>query len=132
MTKQTRYKSKDMRFLPENDNEPLDEFIRVRVTKREKSEFVARSEQEGLTISGYGRQLFFPGTLPRKGSKRPHPDKKLFSLTLRNLGPVSSNLNQLTKKANMGEWPNRKDIRDCLDELRQFYKDLYAAFGLKR
>ena len=132
MTKQTRYKSKDLCFLPENDNDPLDEFIRIRVTKREKASFESRSEEEGLTISGYGRQLLFPGTLPRKGSKRPHPDKKLFSLALRNLGPVANNLNQLAKKANMGEWPNSGEIRDCLDELRQFYKDLYAAFGLKR
>ena len=66
---------------------------------------------------------------PRTRKPRPVKDYQQLSKILGMLGPVGSNINQLSRKANMGSWPDSQAIDDACHHIKQIRDMLRRGLG---
>ena len=92
--------------------------LSIRVSDGERQEVEAFAAREGLTTGSYVRSRIL-ATPTTRAIRRPVPEVQKLSKVLAELGRMSSNLNQLAKRANSGDMPFAGDIRDTLAACRQ-------------
>jgi hypothetical protein len=95
-----------------------------------RADLDSRAAAADLSLGG----LFISAVLnapPPPRSHRPHPDRDLLLKLLGLLGNIGGNLNQLTKAAHEGSWPDSRVIEQMRDDIR-FMRNAFArAFGFK-
>lgn len=93
------------------------ERLTFRLSAAEYAELTDQAERSGLTLGSYvrDRALQKPTTRARR---RPVAEVQLLSGYLGQLGKLASNVNQLTRRVNMGDTPLAADIQSTLAACR--------------
>jgi hypothetical protein len=119
--------------MSQSEKRKLDHAIRLRVSKSEHEQLQKRAEHASLSVSAYLRmQVFHDVWRPPRSSKRPSPDKAMYSKLVGELGAVGNNLNQLARQANMGKWPEEERIDLALQGLSHMYAELYRLLDMDK
>lgn len=93
------------------------ERLTVRFSPSEREQLEALADRAGLTLGSYvrSRSLEQPTTRARR---RPVAPVQVLSGYLGQLGKLASNVNQLTRRVNMGETPLAEEITSTLSACR--------------
>ena len=100
--------------------------LSIRVSDGERQEVEALAAREGLTKGSYVRSRIL-ATPTTRAIRRPVLEVQKLSKVLAELGRMSSNINQLAKRANSGDIPFVGDIRDTLAACRQVAEQVKNA-----
>ena len=66
---------------------------------------------------------------PKNRRPRPIKDHQELAQILGKLGPLNNNINQLTRRANMGSWPQSDALIDACHHVREMKDALLKALG---
>lgn len=102
--------------------------LSVRLNDAEWSAMQERADRAGLTLGGYFRKAALE-VEPLRASRRPPVDRAELALALGQMGKVGSNINQLTRLAHLGGWPEHEDLRQAVADLRLMRDTLLKALG---
>lgn len=91
-------------------SEAFTERLEVRFSEAQFAALRERAEDAGLPLATYARAAL-TGETPRRRPTRIAQD------AIRQLAKIGNNLNQLTRKANSGNFPVEADLRSSLEEL---------------
>jgi hypothetical protein len=100
----------------------------VRLNDAEWLAMRERADRAGLTVGGYFRKAALE-VEPLRASRRPPVDRAELALVLGQVGKIGGNINQLTKLAHLGGWPEHEDLRQAVADLRFMRDTLLKALG---
>ncbi|MDQ2764731.1 MAG: MobC family plasmid mobilization relaxosome protein [Pseudomonadota bacterium] len=102
----------------------------VRLTDEQRAELTRRADRAGLSVGGYLVSAAL-GRPPPRHSRRPSVDQKMLAQVLGAVGRIGSNVNQLARIANSGDWPEREDIEAARADILWMRDMLFVALGVK-
>jgi hypothetical protein len=102
--------------------------VPFRVSTTEYAELDALAEREGLTIGSYvrSRALATPTT---RAIRRPVAEVELLRRYLNELHKIGSNINQTTRRINMGDTPLADDLRSTYAACREVARRITAILN---
>lgn len=88
--------------------------LQVRLSPEEHAKVAAAVSASGLSLSGYARETLLGEPTPRTRRAKPGPDIKLLAVLLGKLGMIGSNLNQLARLGNQGQFIPPTELKAAL------------------
>lgn len=102
----------------------------IRFSDPEWDDLTARVENTGLPMSTYIRTVIFQ-TKPPRAARRPVKDASLLARALAELNKVGSNVNQLARTGNMGNWPEARVHEAVAQEICAVLDRIMEALGVR-
>ena len=102
--------------------------LSVRVTPEEKDALTQNAARAGLPVGAYARQVLLNVPPPRQ-LRRPQAEFRDIAKMLAEVGKIGSNVNQIARKLNSGESPERTAITDAARAVISIRDRLLSAMG---
>lgn len=102
--------------------------LTIRFNETEWQDMQTRADVAGLSTAGFSRAVLL-NAKPLRASRRPPVDKAQLAFLLADIGKIGSNINQLARIANLGSWPEHKDLRQAVADIRCMRDVLLKALG---
>ena len=102
--------------------------LSVRISEAERAALQAKADHAQISLASFARAALLGAPLPRQ-ARKVTVEVEALSRTLGALGPVGSNLNQLTRAANMGAAVNADALAATLADLREARDAIMTALG---
>lgn len=102
--------------------------LTVRLDDNEWQALQTRADVAGLSTAGYVRAVSLDAK-PLRASRRPPVDRAELAHVLGQVGKIGGNINQLTRLAHLGGWPEHEDLRQAVADLRFMRDTLLKALG---
>jgi hypothetical protein len=102
----------------------------IRLTPELRARGNTLAAEAELSLSSLFISALF-GTPPPPQSRRPHPDRQLLAQLLAAFGRsnIANNINQLSKAAHEGSWPDSRLIAQACADIRMMRDLLFRALG---
>jgi Bacterial mobilisation protein (MobC) len=110
------------------DKRQRNNVLQTRANDEERDAIKARADRVGLTVGTFLRQLALGLPLPARAVRHTRIEIETLVRVLGELGKIGSNLNQLTKYANMGRVLERS-VLAALREVEELRLPLMQALG---
>ena len=103
--------------------------LSVRLSAEERAIVCERAEAAGLSINAFFRAAAMDATPSRK-HRRVTVDQRAVAKLLGEIGRIGSNVNQLTRLAHMGAWPDAEMLSDAAADIQWMRRELMVAIGV--
>lgn len=105
--------------------------IGFRGTAEERAALQAGADAADLTLSSYIRKSMLKAPQTRL-RRRPLADVAALAAAITELGRIGGNINQITRRVNMGDTPLAAEFREAMKGLLETMKAIRAAMGLEK
>ena len=102
----------------------------LRLSDEQRAALKDRSARAGLSMGGYALSVIFNTPAPRRRAAAPTADLELLARVLASLGKTGSTTNQLARTANMGGWPDSRELAQACADIREMRDALMLALGV--
>jgi hypothetical protein len=103
--------------------------LRVRLSPDDASQIAAKAQAAEVSVSTYIRVATLGYGGERAPRRQPSNDDVALAKVLAQLGKIGSNLNQLARAANCGDWPSEPELVQSAREVRETCGEIMRALG---
>jgi hypothetical protein len=107
--------------------------LRVRLSPDDASQIAAKAQAAEVSVSTYIRVATLGYTRETGGERaprrQPSNDDVALAKVLAQLGKIGSNLNQLARAANCGDWPSEPELVESARAVRETCGEIMRALG---
>ncbi|MEL6521061.1 MAG: plasmid mobilization relaxosome protein MobC [Pseudomonadota bacterium] len=104
--------------------------IMVRFTKAEADRIREYADTAGITVSDLLRAAVLEQPLPKKRRRGSLADTQALGTVLGQIGRIGSNVNQLARLANMGDWPEAEYLERSAEDIAWIRHHVMDALGI--
>ena len=103
--------------------------VTIRFADDEYDKAQTYADMTGLSLSGFGRSKILDKP-PLPQSRRPSVNTVILAKLMGHVGKIGSNVNQLTRTANMGGWPGHEALQEAQSDIRWMRDMLFKALEI--